>query len=408
VFLADRVWDGTDQVPIEGAAVVVQEGRVAAVGRSEDVRFEADDEQRRLGPGTVLPGLIDMHFHVVAVDQDLRRPAWQDTTAEFTLRGARNARIWLERGVTTARNVGALDNLDMAIRDAILEGLITGPRMYCSGSLITQVGGMRVGNDRQAIEVTGPDEARRATRQQIKAGADLLKIYGASTMAGGGGRLVGPPGWPQLDEEEMRAIVEEGLKANRPAACHAVSTESIKNAARARVQTIEHATYLDDEAIDLILAADITIVPTLSIGWSIIRYGAERGFPQNLVEMAKVKEASAKESVRRAYEAGIKIAAGTDADNSHLSAAGEAILLADAGLSNKAALRALTGVAAAAIGRGAERLIGTLEPGKAADFVVIDGDPLRDLGALERVTAVVQGGVVVRGTAVAIATAVPV
>ena len=197
-------------------------------------------------------------------------------------------------------------------------------------------------------------------------------------------------------------------KANRPAACHAVSTESIKNAARARVQTIEHATYLDDEAIDLILAADITIVPTLSIGWSIIRYGAERGFPQNLVEMAKVKEAAAKESVRRAYEAGIKIAAGTDADNSHLSAAGEAILLADAGLSNKAALRALTGVAAAAIGRGAERLLGTLEPGKAADFVLTDADPLRDLGALERVTAVVQGGVLVKGSAARIPAGLPV
>jgi imidazolonepropionase-like amidohydrolase len=219
---------------------------------------------------------------------------------------------------------------------------------------------------------------------------DVLKLYGASSIGGGGGRLVGPPGWPQLSEEEMRAVAEEAHKAGRLCSAHAVSAVSIKNATRAGVDWVDHADYLDDEAIELLLERDTPIVPTQAIGWSLATYGVEMGFGQHIAQKAKEVGAIGVESLNKAYKAGVRIAAGTDADNPRASLPKECELLTEAGMSPAEAIIAGTRTGAQLLRLDAE--IGTIEEGKIADLLLVTGDPTADIRALTKVERIFQGG----------------
>jgi imidazolonepropionase-like amidohydrolase len=387
--------DGSGSPAQKGMAVVVDGKRIESIVRADAAPREG--VQVVDAPGqTLLPGLIDMHFHQFLLlverlggpqEQTFRRDPLIATTI---LKAARAAKIWLQQGVTTIRDAGAPQNMAVAMREAIADGFTQGPRVVASGSLIAQTGGMRAGNESHAVEITGADEARREARLQLKAGVDVLKIYGASTIGGGGGRLVGPPGWPQLTVEEMRAIVEEAHKAHRLSSAHAVSTVSIRNAIEAGVDWVDHADFLDDETIQMLLDTNTPIVPTQAIAWSLEHFGVDMGFGPHIAKKAAEVSKVATEALNKAYRAGVRIAAGTDADNPRASLAVECRLLTEAGMTPLEAIRSATLTGAEILRLDAE--IGSIAAGKAADLLLVDGDAARDIGALTRVKDVFQGG----------------
>jgi imidazolonepropionase-like amidohydrolase len=395
VMAAPSLFDGKDVRP--DMAVGVQDGRIAWVGS----RTEAPEAETVLeSTGTLLPGLLDLHFHHFLLMDHNPQPTAKDVSldrqplvAVKIFKAAWAARTWLETGVTTVRDAGAPDYLAVAMREAVEEGWTPGPRVFASGPLIAQHGGIRLGNENMVEEVTGVDEARKCARLQLKAGVDVLKIYGASSIGGGGGRLIGPPGWPQLSEPEMRAIVEEAHKAGRLASAHAVSAESIKNAVRAGVDWVDHADFLDDEAIELLLEYDTPIVPTQSIAWSLFTYGEEMGFGKFLPVKAKEVFDQAHEGLVRAWKSGVRMAAGTDADNPRASITKECELFTDIGLTPLEALRAATSVAAEVLHQ--QDQIGSIAVGMKADLLLVTGRPAEVITELDTIHTVVQGGKVV-------------
>jgi imidazolonepropionase-like amidohydrolase len=377
-------------------AVGVEAGRIIWIGE----RGAAPEAATIIElPGTLIPGLLDLHFHHFLLMKPNPARAASDVSldrkplvAAKIFQAAWAAKTWLHSGVTTVRDAGAPNYLAVAMREAVEEGWTPGPRVLASGPLIAQHGGIRVGNEDMVEEVTGEDEARRTARLQLKAGVDVLKIYGASSIGGGGGRLIGRPGWPQLSEPEMRAIVEEAHKAGRLASAHAVSAESIKNAVRAGVDWVDHGDFLDDEAIDLLLEHDTPVVPTQAIAWSLATFGEEMGFGTYLPKISAEVAGQAKEGLARAWEAGVRLAAGTDADNPRASISKECELFTEIGMSPLEALRAATSVAAQVL---RQPDIGSIELGKIADLVVVAGDPTQSITDLAEVRVVIQSGKIV-------------
>jgi imidazolonepropionase-like amidohydrolase len=392
---AGTLIDSTGAAPQSKMSVVVEDGRISSI--FPQGAQQVDDAQViDVADSTLLPGLIDMHFHQFLLlmgpiggtsEVTFRR---DELIAAKILKAARAAKVWLQSGVTTIRDAGAGDNLAVAMKEAIEDGLTQGPRVIPSGSLIAQTGGLRSGNEDIAVEITGPVEARRVAREQLKAGVEVLKIYGASSIGGGGGRLVGPPGWPQLSVEEILAVTEEAHKANRLSSAHAVSTVSIKNVIRGGVDWVDHADFLDDEAIEMLLETKTPIVPTMAIGWSLEHFGVSMGFGQHIARMAAEVGVSSMEGLRKAYKAGVVIATGTDADNPRASVAQECVLLTQAGMSPMEAILAATRTPSRIL--RLEEKIGTVEEGKVADLLIVDGNPAENIEDLKRVRHVIQAG----------------
>ncbi len=387
--------DGTGRSAQQNMAVLVEGETILGVGPQGTL--SADDALVVDSPDLVLiPGLIDLHFHQFLL---LTEPVGgssevthmkDELVAVQVFKAANASRIWLQSGVTTIREAGAGQMLTVAMKEAIAEGYTPGPRVVASGPLIAQTGAFRPGSEDHGVEVTGVDEARREARLQLKAGVDVLKIYGASTIGGGGGRLIGEPGWTQFTVEEMRAIVEEAHKPGRIASCHTGSAQSIKNAILAGVDFIDHADFMDDECIQMLLDTNTPIVPTQAIAWSLETFGEQMGFGPHIAKTSGEVSVIAKERLAKAYQAGVRIAAGTDADNPHASLAKECELLTEIGMSNMEALLAATGTAAEVLHR--QDQIGTIEAGKLADMVFLEKNPLEDIRHLTTVKRIFKGG----------------
>jgi imidazolonepropionase-like amidohydrolase len=291
--------------------------------------------------------------------------------------------------------MGGRNGVDLVIRDAIRLGLIPGPRMLASARPVVMTGGH---GWQMAREADGPDEVQRAVREQIKAGSDLVKL-----MATGGVMTPGvEPGSAQLTEEELRAGIEEAHKAGRRTATHAQGAQGILNALRAGIDSIEHGFYLTEEAIALMVKGGVHYIPTLSALYHIETRGVEAGIPAFAVEKTLRIKSAHLDSVRRAREAGVQVAMGTDAGtpfNCHGGNLKEAELLVEmGGFSPIEALRAGTQVAARVLGW--EDRLGIVAEGKLADLLVAEGDPLEDIALLQRAEAirlVMQGGRMVKG-----------
>jgi imidazolonepropionase-like amidohydrolase len=276
--------------------------------------------------------------------------------------------------------------IELAVRDLIKSGEIPGPRLFCAGKQITMTGGQGWPIGR---ECDGPDEVRKAAREQIKAGADLVKL-----MATGGVLTPGvEPGAAQLGEDELRAGVIEAQKAGRRTSAHAQGTDGVKAAVRAGINTIEHGVFLDDEAVAMMKEHDVIFVPTLTPPYRITQAGRQGGIPQFVMDkMAKVNAANTR-SFQLAWRAGVIIAAGNDGGtpfNPHEDMLTELRLMVEAGVPPLDAIRAGTWGSARAIGLEGET--GTVERGKWADLVVLDGDPVADITAIGRVLYVFQRG----------------
>jgi imidazolonepropionase-like amidohydrolase len=392
-FVGGFVFIGDGRV-VERGAVIVDGERIVKVG-DEKTPIPRDAQMIPLEGRTLFPGFIDTHVHLcLDASPDPVSTLVSEPVPTTTLKAARFARETLRAGVTTVRDMGGKDGIDLHLRDAIQRGLIAGPRMFVSRSMICMTGGHGWPLGRQA---DGPDEVRKAAREQIRGGADLIKL-----MATGGVLTPGvEPGAAQFTEEELRAGVEEAHKAGRKTATHAMGTEGILNALRAGIDSIEHGVFLDDEAISLLKKLNVPLIPTLSAAYHIERKAAEGGIPAYAIEKNQRVKPHHLKSVRTAREAQILVAMGTDAGtplNRHGQNLREAQLLVEmGGYSPSDALRAATGLAAQVLGM--EKEVGTVDEGKFADLVVVDGNPLEDIGILlkpEAIALVMQGGRVVK------------
>jgi len=395
---AGRLLDPATGRVTENATILVRGERVAAVGA--DVAVPSGAEVIDLAGHTVMPGFIDMHTHLDGDPsggyRDHRLHEWPGYAA---IVGVKNARITLLAGFTTVRNLGSDEWADIALRDAINNGLVPGPRIVAAGFSIGSTGGHCDTNgyrpDRyphRGVEqgiANGVDEAMAAVRHQIKYGADVIKICATGGVLSAGDAV----GVQQLTEEEMRAIVRAATMAERKVAAHAHGTEGIKAAIRAGVASIDHGAMLDDEAIRLMKEHGTFLVPTRLAFESVAR-GAREGklAPWAATKALQVEEA-ARASFAAAVRAGVNIAFGTDAGVfPHGENAEEFVLMVRGGMTPAQAIRSATVDAARLLGREAE--LGRIAPGYYADIVAVRGDPLADVSLLRQVAFVMKGGVV--------------
>lgn len=343
----------------------------------------------------VLPGLIDCHVHITGSgDATELNTAGTQPMALRAWKAEGYARRTLRAGITTVRDLGANGQLNVHLARAIESGLIEGPRVLAAGLGVTMTGGH--GHGFLAREADGPDEVRKAVREQLRAGATAIKLF-----ASGGVMTDGvDPRSPSFTEDEMRAGVEEAHKAFRVVGAHAQATDGIKNAIRAGVDSIEHGVWLDDEAIELMLERGTYLVATLTAPWKIFDEGLAAGIPPYMVDKAAQVLHDHRQSFVRARKAGVKLAMGTDQGtpaNRPGENAQELARMAEQGLSAAAVLMSATGWAADLLRIDSE--IGRLKAGLGADMLVVRRDPLEDISGLlddSNIAAVVRGGQTIR------------
>jgi len=378
LFTNGKIIIGNGEV-IEKGTVAVDGNQFAFVGSARKIQGSKRDTIFDVSGKAILPGLIDCHVHLcLDGSPDPMTAVSHESLPSITLKAAQHAKLTLEAGVTMVRDMGGKDYVDVAIRDGIASKVIPGPRMICSGKLICMTGGQGWQFGREA---NGADAVREAVREQLKAGADVIKM-----MATGGVMTKGvDPGSAQFTLEELMAGVEEARKAGRRTASHAQGKEGVKNALWAGIDSIEHGIFLDDEAIELMLERKTYLVPTLSAPHHILKGGIKGGVPPFAVEKTKSVMKSHLQSIKKAYKARVPIAMGTDAGtpfNRHGENLKEPELLVRMGLTSMEAIVAATKIASEVLGQ--EKKIGTLEKGKLADLIVVDGDPLEDICLLQK------------------------
>jgi imidazolonepropionase-like amidohydrolase len=394
VFGGAAIFDGTGAPAAEGD-VAVEDGRIVEVG----VGLDGDERIDLAGKG-LLPGLIDCHVHVVHSPG----PRHELLTTPFSyrfFRAVRNLEDTLACGITTARDAAGAD---LGVKRALADGLLRGPRLQIAVRLVSQTGGH--GDEYQLCGaapglafpsypgvpdavVDGPVDARRVVRELVRSGADWIKV----ATTGGFSSPVSDPSRPQLRPDELAEIAAEAEAAGRFVMAHAQGLAGVKNALGAGFRSVEHGVWLDDEAISRMVEQGTWLVPTLLVPvWS-----RENGRPQPKFDLDATIEAHGS-SFRRAAEAGVRIAMGTDCGIvPHGANLRELELMSERGLTPAQALVAATSSAAELLGLSGE--VGTIAPGRRADLVVVDGDPVDVVGLRERIAAVYQDGVLVSGRA---------
>ena len=411
IVVNGRLVDGTGRPPVLDGALLIRDGRIIFAGSVADLPATLSDEVvERIDAkgGTILPGLVEAHFHptyfnVAALeDLDIKYPV-----EYVTLLAAANAKLALECGYTSARSGGSLFNIDVWLKQAIENEVTTGPRLAASGREICGVGGLmdwnpdfrKIGMDGLVLLVNGPDEARAAVRKLVKDGVEWIKTYPTGDAAA-----------PDTNDhhtlcmtfEEMNAVVATAHNHGRKVTGHCRANQGIKNALRAGYDTLEHGTFLDDEALDLILERDVPVVPALQFEHASIVFGPDFGLGPRVIDGHKETLEAGAESARRILKAGGRLGMGGDygfAWTPHGTYAKELAFFVDfVGFSPLEVLTCATRTGAEIMGRAHE--FGTLEPGKLADVLIVEGDVLADIGILEdrsRFLAVMQGGVVKAG-----------
>lgn len=405
VLKAARMFDGKSDSLTKPGLVVITDGKIAAVGTGAAIPSGA--EVIDLGDATLLPGFIDAHTHLsMEASDDWKQAALdrlQKPVAEQALDASVNARKTLLAGFTTVRDVGSSDYLDVGLRNAINSGAIVGPRMLVTVHAIGATGGHcdrggfragLFGRETDPLDgvINGPEEARRAVRLDHKYGATMIKVC----ATGGVLSLTDDVDTPQLTQEELNAIVDEAHALRLKTAAHAHGAEGAKRAIRAGINSIEHGSFLDDEALDMMKARGTYLVPTL-MAPDYLRQKLDAGvyFPPKIAAKARDAIAFIQSMFKRALAKGVRIGLGTDAAvYPHGLNAGEFHLMVDLGMKPVDALKA--GASSDAELLGLDKQIGSLEAGKLADVVAVPGDPIADIRQTEHVFFVMKEGVVYR------------
>ena len=377
--------------------LVIEEGKIVSVGASADTKAPADAVRIELPNATILPGLIDAHTHLT-MDPKFGYEELGLSIPRETLIGAKNARLTLQAGFTTVRNVGASGYTDVALRDAINAGDVPGPRMLVSGPPLSITGGLCDNNllpfEYHATSdgvADGIAAVQHKVRENIKYGSDLIKVCATGGVLSKGD----DPQASQYTLEEMKAIVADAHRLGRKVAAHAHGAQGILWASEAGVDSIEHGSYIDDAGIAEMKKNGTYLVPTLYLSDWFMENAAAIHIPDFYLAKAKAVMPAARKNVAHAFASGVKVAFGTDAAvYPHGLNAHEFAVMVKLGLTPLQAIQAATVNAADLLGWPGK--VGSLEPGAWADIVAVDGDPLKDVTTLERVKFVMKGGEVVR------------
>ena len=403
VLRAARLIDGTGSSPIANAGVVVTDDKIVAVGAFASLRIPAGARTIDLGDATLLPGFIDLHTHIAG--RTLGDPGWDDASVRDyhsfgAILGVKNLEKTLMAGFTSIRNVGDDNFDDVALRKAVTDGYIPGPRMQVAGHSLGITGGhcddngyrpgLNDGDFRVGI-ADGAENVRAAVRYQVKYGADAIKTCATAGVLSEG--LAGVQ-TSQYTLEELQAMVQEANKLGRKVAAHAHGTEGIKTAVRAGVTSIEHGSFLDDEGARLMAERGTWLVPTLMAGEAVENFAKSGTLVGNRAQKALQAAAAMRNAVRIAKQRGTLIAFGTDSGViPHGTNAREFWLLVNwGGLTPMEALVAGTSSAAKVLGW--EDRVGRLAPGLLADIVAVPGDPIADITKTQQVMFVMKNGVV--------------
>ncbi len=407
VLKAARMFTATTESMTTPGLLVIEGSRIVGVGAGAAI--PADAQVIDLGDATLLPGFIDAHTHLsMEISNDWKQDeldGLKTTIAERTLKAAQFARITLMTGFTTVRDVGSSDFIDVGLREAIAKGYTEGPRMLVAANAIGATGGHcdptggyrpgAVGGDEPSISsgvANGPDQVRAAVRYAVKYGADVIK----TCATGGVLSLADAVDTPQFTQAELDALVDEAHALGRKTAAHAHGATGAKRAIRAGIDSIEHGTFLDDEALQLMKQKGTVLVPTLMALEGLREHlAADKGIPAQVAEKARAASSKAGDVVKRAAALGVIVGFGTDAAvYPHGRNTEEFARLVEAGLSPAKALLAATSIDAKLL--GLESQIGTLEAGKRSDVVAVSGNPLQNIHATEQVMFVMKAGEIVR------------
>ena len=406
-----QIIDGTGSPPIPNGVVVISDGYISFVGPEKNVPTLPDLDYTELDAnrGTIMPGLVEAHYHptyfnVAALeDLDIKYPV-----EYVTLLASVNAKLALDCGYTSARSGGSLFNIDVWLKKAIENNLVPGPRLAASGREICGVGGLmdwnpdyrKIGMEGLILLINGPEDARAAVRKLVKDGVEWVKTYPTGDAAA-----------PDTNDhhtlcmtfEEMHAVVATAHNHKLKVTGHCRATAGIKNALKAGYDTIEHGTFMDQEALDLLLERDVPVVPALYFEQASVERGPEFKMPQSVIDGHQETLEAGAESARMILKAGGRIGLGGDygfAWNPHGDYAKElSFFVKYVGFSPLETIKCATKTGAEILGRGDE--LGTLEVGKLGDVLVFDGDVLADISVLEnreRILAVIQGGIIKSGS----------
>jgi len=394
---AGRLLDVKTGKMLADQTLVIEDGRIVSMAASAEAKIPTDAVRIDLPNATVLPGLIDAHTHLTS-EPRFGYDRLAISVPREALIGAKNARVTLLAGFTTARNVGARGFTDVALRDAINAGDVPGPRLLVSGPPLSITGG-HCDNNMLPSEyhatsdgaADGVAAVQHKVRENIKYGADLIKVC----ATGGVLSLGDNPQHSQYTVEEMKAIVADAHRLGRKVAAHAHGAEGIRWAAEAGVDSIEHGSYIDDAGIAAMKEHGTYLVPTLYLGDWMMENAEQTHMPPPLMAKAREVIPAARQNIAHAFTSGVKVAFGTDAAvYPHGLNGREFAVMVKLGLTPLQAIQAATVNAADLLGWSGK--VGSLEPGAWADVVAVDGDPVKDVTTLERVKFVMKGGEVVK------------
>ncbi len=405
LFTNARLLDATGEPPQDDMAVIVDGEKISWIGPSHQAQAPEDAQVIDVGGKTLMPGMIDVHMHICQGTIPNPIAEYTEIIPLTAIRGTVQARAVLDSGYTTIRNLGALGYADVAVKEAINQGIVKGPRVLASGEMVMTEGSSERGYMRPEVQIAesgifvGTDGARRAVRAQVYNGADVIKLIASGRV---GSNAYSMPWDTEMTQDEMEAICDEAHRWGKKVAAHAYSAASVSACVMAGVDSIEHGAMIDEPTIALMAERGAALVPTMTAFNNYLLPGAEERFPAYRLARGRPMAQLQRGNFQKYLEYGLKIATGSDGPRPGSlpgSSALEMQLLVDAGMTPMQAIQAATKNAAEVLDLGND--IGTVEQGKLADLIVVDGDPLEDIKILKdrvHIHVVMKGGEIVRSS----------
>ena len=387
IVIKGTIIDGLNKEPLKQGIIVIEGKTITAIGKEGEVKIPEGAEVFQ--GKTIMPGMIDCHIHFcLNGEADFNQLIIQSSLSTYAIKAVNYVKRTIESGFTTVREVGSPAHIGISLRDAVNKGIIPGPRILTSGQPLSITGGHGtflppwIHTDfNLGLFADGVEEVRKAVRSLIGSGVDLIKLL----ATGGVMDIATSPGAQNYNLDELKVAAEEAHKLGKRVAAHVEGLSGTKDCIRAGIDTLEHGIELDDEAIQMVIDKGTFLVPTLLAPYNIAEHGVKGGIPEFAVkkdlEVIKVHT----KNFTKAYQAGVKIAMGTDMGtpfSKHGENAKELELMVNNGMSLIDAIISTTRVASEAI--GLEKSIGTLEKGKLADLIILEGDPLTDITLLQK------------------------